>query len=272
MEGSVKDPRDAILAGDLGAALELAQSAARAAPSDAKNRILLFQLYTVLGEWQRALRQLSVIGDLDSSADLMVRTYRELIACEAIRSEVFAGKRSPLGFGEPEAWFGMLIEALRLDGAADHAPAKTLRDRAFELADTAPGTIDGTSFDWVADGDERLGPCLEAMINGQYFWVQFSRFRSIAIGQPKDLRDLVWLPASFTFANEGNAVGFIPTRYPESASSDDPLIRLARKTGWRQMGEGSYAGIGQRMLATNLAEHPLMEIRELTIDPLCGDG
>ena len=31
--------------------------------------------------------------------------------------------------------------------------------------------IDGKAFAWMADADMRLGPVLEAVINGRYYWV-----------------------------------------------------------------------------------------------------
>ncbi len=39
-------------------------------------------------------------------------------------------------------------------------------------------------------------PVLEAMVNGKYYWIPFSRLASIVIEAPADLRDRVWLPAT----------------------------------------------------------------------------
>ena len=52
------------------------------------------------------------------------------------------------------------------------------------------------------------------MISGRYFWIPVQNIRQIKIEPPTDLRDLVWLPVHFTWANEGEAVGLIPSRYP----------------------------------------------------------
>ncbi|MEO1017171.1 MAG: type VI secretion system accessory protein TagJ [Pseudomonadota bacterium] len=267
-----EDPRAAIKNGELDEALELAQAAARSAPADSKHRVLLFQLYAIFGDWNRSLRQLEIVSDLDPNAELMARTYRQLLACEAVRQDVFSGKRAPLGMGQPEAWFGMLIEALRLDGSAEPMAAKAMRDQAFEAADTTPGTLNGEPFDWIADGDERLGPCVEAIINGRYFWIPVERLKSVEVTAPEDLRDLVWLPTNLTFAHEGKTVAFIPARYPASEDSSDPLIRLARKTEWEESSAGGYRGVGQRMLATDLGETPIMEIREILLNSKPADG
>ena len=44
------------------------------------------------GEWNRALTQLNVAGELDAGTLLMVQTYREALRCEVFRAEVFAGR------------------------------------------------------------------------------------------------------------------------------------------------------------------------------------
>ena len=63
----------------------------------------------------------------------------------------------------------------------------------------------------------------------------------------------------------GAAVGLIPTRYPGSEASDDAGVRLARKTEWLQPGGELYVGSGQRMLATDQGEYPLLEVREIEL-------
>ena len=82
--------------GQLDEALAALQQEIRQSPADAKLRVFLFQLLAVQGQWDRALTQLSVVGELDALALPMVQTYREAIRCEVLRSEVFAGKRTPL--------------------------------------------------------------------------------------------------------------------------------------------------------------------------------
>ena len=74
--------------------------------------------------------------------------------------------------------------------------------------------------------------------------------RQLAIEPPTDLRDQVWLPVQFTWTNGGVSVGFIPTRYPGSATAADPMLALARRTEWIARGgpeDGWALGLGQRM-------------------------
>lgn len=93
----------ALKQGDALQALKLLTEQVRSRPQEARLRVFLFQLLAVLGQWERALNQLQVALELDAGMLPMVQTYREAIACEALRLEVFAGKRAPMLFGEPQA-------------------------------------------------------------------------------------------------------------------------------------------------------------------------
>ncbi len=253
--------------GDPAAALALLQEQVKAQPANAKLRIFLFQLLCVLGQWERALNQLKVASGLDASALAMAQMYGEAVRCEAIRRDVFEGRKSPMIFGEPEQWLALLIESLLVGGRGDLARSEELRLRAFEDASTSAGDIDGQPFEWIADADSRLGPVLEAVINGRYYWLPFSRLSALTLEAPADLRDMVWMPAHFQFANGGETVGLVPTRYPGSEGSADGLIALARKTDWREAAPDSHHGTGQRIIATDAGEFPLLELRSINVRP-----
>ena len=251
--------------GNLQGALEDLQAQIRNQPDNSRLRIFLFQLLAVLGQWERALSQLNVLDKLEKNTWPMVHAYREAIRCEVLRAEIFAGRRKPLIFGEPPRWMAWLLESLRLMVAAQYDQALALRDQAFDLAAASSGTMDETPFNWIADADSRLGPVLEAMINGRYYWVPIEQIRAINITEAVDLRDFVWLPAEFTWVNGGQAFGLIPTRYPGSESVQDSSIQLARTTQWQELTDGIFQGLGQRMLATDQDDYPLLDVREVKI-------
>jgi len=254
-------------AGDLSGCLQQLQAAVRSAPADAKLRIFLAQVLMVQGDWDRALNQLKVIGEVDASALPMAHAYSTAIQCERLRADVFAGGRGPLLFGEPEPWIAMLMQSLAMLGAGQIPQAEELRGQALEAAPAASGTLNGAPFEWIADADSRLGPMLEVLLSGAYYWVPMHRIASITIEPPGDARDLVWLPAEFRWTNGGEALGMIPSRYPGSERVEDPAVRLARRTDWQQVGPQTYLGLGQRVLTTDTAELGLLELRELRFTP-----
>lgn len=252
--------------GDIDGALASLQDAVRANASKADLRIFLFQLLCIRGEWDRAIRQLKVSAELDPLATPMAQTYREGIVCELYREKVFAGEKDPLIFGEPQEWVALMIDALKLQAAGEAEKAAETRARAFDAAPATSGEADGARFEWIADADMRLGPLLEAVVNGKYFWVPFSTIQKIDFDEPADLRDMVWTPATMKVATGGEVVALIPTRYAGTASMGGPLEKLARATEWRDLGADTYAGMGQRLLATDAGDLALMDIRSLTLD------
>jgi len=247
-------------------ALAKLQEQVRNNPANAEYRTFLFQLLSLLGDWDRAMTQLSVVADLDAGTLAMVQTYREALRCEVLRKDIFSGKRSPLLFGEPQEWIALMIESLRLGADGKITESQDVRSQAFEAAPATSGSLDGKTFTWIADADPRLGPILEAIINGQYYWVPMHQIRSVHVEEPADLRDMVWMPAYFTWSNGGETVGLIPTRYPGTELSDDPLLLMSRKTEWVDKGAELYLGLGQRMLTTNEGDFSLMDIREIQLD------
>jgi hypothetical protein len=172
---------DYLQSGDLGQALATLTEEIRSKPDKAELRIFMFQLLGVLGQWERAMTQLNVAAEMDSDALLLAQVYRLALNCEVLRSEIFQGKRSPLIFGEPLEWTAWLAQVLPLMAAGELEAAAVLRDRAFEAAPAVSGQIDGQPFAWIADADTRLGPILEAIINGKYYWIPFQRIQGIQI-------------------------------------------------------------------------------------------
>jgi type VI secretion system protein ImpE len=288
--------------GNVEEALAELQADVRREPANPQKRVFLFQLLCLLGRWDRALTQLQVLAEMDPKTGPMVQTYGPALKCEELRREVFAGKRAPLLFGKPEAWMALLLEAARLTGEGKHDLAAQLREQAFEAAPTTAGTVvvtagtqapaqtNGASpegkggpaasadeggpaealapeapFEWIADGDARLGPMLEVVVKGKYFWVPFMRLKEIRFERPTDLRDLVWAPVTLTLANGGETVALVPTRYPGSEDSAEGQIRLARKTTWNEVSPDAFLGLGQRVLMTDQGELPLLDIRTMAL-------
>jgi type VI secretion system protein ImpE len=252
-------------AGDLAQSLAQLQAEVRQHPADPKLRVFLAQLLMVLGQWDRALTQLQVLEEMDAGNLPLVRTYQTAIACERLRQSVFAGERSPLVFGDPPAWLALLIQALSLTHQRHFPQASELRAAALEQAPTSSGSLNGTEIQWIADADSRLGPVLEVLINGKYYWMPFECLKRVVIDVPSDVRDLVWTPAQLTFANGGEVMALVPTRYPGSEAVEDAQIRMARRTDWQNLEGETYLGLGQRVLTTDTIEVGLLELRELVL-------
>ncbi|WP_027260172.1 MULTISPECIES: type VI secretion system accessory protein TagJ [Leisingera] len=258
-------PEEHLKAGDPRAALEALQQKIRGDASNAKLRVFLFQLLCVLGDWNRAIAQLKAAAGLDEGATVMAQAYREAIICEVYREKVFAGEKAPLILGEPEEWLAHLIEAQKLLAQGKAKEAAELRTKAFDAAPASSGEVNGKKFDWIADADMRLGPVLETVVNGKYYWLPFSQIVSFEAEEPSDLRDAVWTAGTLTLAGGGSVAAMIPTRYPGSEKADG-LSMLARATVWQDAGAETYTGLGQRLLAIGDEDIAIMDVRTLRMD------
>ncbi len=273
MNAPLADAEAAIRAGNPKAALVALTHAVKAAPAKAELRIFMAQLLCVMGQWERAHTQLNVVADMDETTGPMREMVGHALRCELLRKGVFDGRRSPMIFGQPDEWLALLIESQLRAGAGELALSQQLATRAFDAAPASSGKIDGQPFSWIADADSRLGPVLEAMINGRYYWVPFSRLARVAFEAPVDLRDVVWSPAKLQFSNGGEAIAMVPTRYAGSELSDDAQILMARKTEWQAAPAAPDAGqterwigLGQRVFITDLGEHDLLSVRLIELD------
>jgi len=104
------------------------------------------------------------------------------------------------------------------------------------------------------------------VMNGNYYWVPFGAIKKLGFEEPSDLRDRVWTPVQITWANGGEVVGFIPTRYPGAAASGRDDVMLAKVSEWDDIGSDTFIGSGQRLFATDGGDMPLMDLRELLFD------
>jgi type VI secretion system protein ImpE len=237
--------------------------AVRAKPEDHSLRVFLFQLAAVLGQWDRCLTQLRLVETMRPETEWLGKAFQQVVQAEFVRSQVFAGKLAPLLFGEPEEWMGWFIQALKLTHEGSLAEAKALRAQALESAPAHSGTINGLPFDWLMDADPRLGPFLEVIIGGSYYWAPFTRIRQIRAEKHNNLRDLVWMPVSFTWTNGGEMAGHIPARYAGTELQASGELKLARRTEWTSQPDGTQFGLGQRLLATENEDVPILELRVL---------
>jgi type VI secretion system protein ImpE len=248
-----------------GVSVEQAIARVKAKPQDPLARTGLFRMFSLTGQWDRAATQLETALQLDAGLALYARAFEGCLLCEKLRQQVFQGKHSPVFLGEPEQWLALLLQSLKTDQAA----AKTgLIEQAFDAAASPKGKVNGTTFDWIADADSRLGPTLELFIDEKYFWVPFSNIESITFNPPDDLIDTVWQSAEVTFTNGGSKSGYIPVRYPGSEASQDEAIILGRSTELHAMADQSeyVVGLGQRCFITDQAEYDFLQIRSIEFE------
>lgn len=226
--------------GRLTEALKALSAEVRDNPTDTRRRTFLFELLCFAGEFERADKQLEVLGQGGPSSEVGVLLYRSALYAERQRQDLFARGESP-------------------DQAASPSPART-------------GIFNGKPFTSFADADPRIGARLELFAAGNYLWLPLEHVASIKIEPPKRLRDLLWTPAavSTTPAFKGAELGevLLPVLAPFSWKHSDDAVRLGRATVWEPR-DGSDEDVpwGQKMWLVDDEEIPFLELRSLEFSP-----
>lgn len=250
--------------GNLDAALSQAKSAVRDNPGDVDARAQLFQMFCFSGEWDRAEAQLEALTTSGPVQSPIWKQFQMLLRLEKHRRELFKIGEVPTIVGEMQDWMIAFGKAFSMHQSGDIAGAQALRDQALEDVPPTPGKIGNVEFDWIMDGDSRLGPMLEAILptEADYCWVPFSILGSLRIEKPQQINHFIWVPAHFTWKDGTVLHGFVPTRYIDSESTGNAEHALARSTDWVDRGGEVFEGQGQRVLMTAEDDFSLLDIRE----------
>jgi type VI secretion system protein ImpE len=226
-------------AGQLDEAIQALDVEVRDNPTDVQRRTFLFELLCFAGKYERAEKQLGVLGRGGRDAEMGALVYHSALHAERLRQSMFEREDVPAG-----------------------APAHAVS-----------GTLNGVRFESLTDADSRIGARLELFVAGQYTWLSLEHVASVRMEPPRRLRDLLWAPAIVrtSEAFEGAELGevLIPALAPLSWRHPDGAVRLGRVTEWVSDGDRE-APVGQKMLLVDGEEIPVLEVRELVLDPAAG--
>lgn len=226
--------RQLFQSGKLDEAIEALGAEVRDNPTDVQRRAFLFELLCFAGNYERAEKQLGVLGRGGKNAELGALLYHTALHAERLRQEMFEKNNFPL-----------------------------------TTARVVGGTLNGKPFTTITDADPRIGARLELFTAGQYTWLAFEHIASVKAEAPKRLRDTLWAPAiirptdSFKELELGEAL--LPAIAPLTWQMDDGNLRLGRVTEWYELEDGAQVPFGQKLLLVDGEEFPLLELRELEI-------
>ncbi|WP_395673226.1 type VI secretion system accessory protein TagJ [Inquilinus sp.] len=259
-------------AGQLSEAVAAALAEVKAKPGDTGKRVFLAELLCFAGDFERADRQLDVIGDQDPGAALGLALFRQLIRAAQARAEYFSAGRLPEFLSPPEAHLQKLLEAgiaLR-EGRADEAAR--LAEEAEAARPPCPGRIDDTEFDDFRDVDDMVAPVFEVLTStGKYYWVPAERVLAAEFHAPERSRDLLWRRVTMSVADGPDGDVYLPVVYaaPGTAAAGgvEDAARLGRVTEWLG-GDGSPArGVGQRCWLAGEIAVPILQARHFAARP-----
>jgi type VI secretion system protein ImpE len=252
-------------AGKLSSAIDALNQEVRAAPTDARKRIFLFELLCFSGELQRAERQLDTLIQLrdEVGVEIGVQVYRNILEAEKNRIRIFKQGGEPKILPECPPYALLHIKALRELQENRAASAEAFLGESENSRSRLQGTINGMPFEDFRDCDDLIGPFLEVITHRDYFWIPFEQCKLIEIPSPARLRDLIWVPAKIELRQQPLGEVFLPVLYPGSSEASDDSLKLGRMTDWLPIAEEKVRGIGQKMFLANGEEQPLLESRSI---------
>lgn len=262
----VEEAKELVQGGSLHAAIERVTQVVKGTPTDGRLRTILFELLCFAGDWDRAEKQLDVIGHQDAKTEIGVLTYRSLIAGEKARRRVFEQGVEPHFVQEPPPYINLQLRALieRQQGLIE-AASQTLDD-AMTTWPTFRGTINGRPFEEIRDCDDTLGPVLEVFVRDQYVWLPFEQITRVEFQTPTRLRDTLWVEAKIETREHSLTHVVVPALYVRSTEQSDERVKLGRMTDWLALGNDQFQGIGQRMFWVDGSEESILRIREIHIE------
>jgi type VI secretion system protein ImpE len=249
--------------GNLSGAVEAALGLVKSHPTDAAARTFLFELSCFAGDWERANRQLDVIGHQEVSAMIGSKIYQQCVEAERKRSRYFSEGLKPEFLATPPDYvYGLLTANNRLrEGNA--AEAREILDKLEEERPAMACRVNDREVQDFRDYNDLTSVILEAIIKDSYVWVPFEQIVKIKFTQPKTLRDLFWIQAEMETDNGTNGEVFIPALYADSWKSGEDQVRLGRMTDWRDAGAEVFVGEGMKMFWMDGEDRPVLELQEI---------
>lgn len=233
--------------GNLKGAIDAALAAVKANPTNVAARIFLFELSCFSGDWERAARQLDIVGHQDVNAMIGSKIYTENFEAERARMNFFAHSSVPETLMPLPEYVKELLRANDLIRQGNTAEAKTLLDEVEEKRPASPCKINGEEFGDFRDYNDATMCVFEAIVKGSYVWLPMEQITKINFLERKSLRDIYWLQAEVELTNGTNGEMFLPSLYANSWKSGNDAIRLGREVDWRNAGDDIFIGEGTKL-------------------------
>ncbi len=250
-------------AGNLDGAMEAALKTVKANPTDVAARTFLFELACFAGNWDRAEKQLDVIGHQDVGAMIGAQIFKQNLSAERDRLRHFADGLMPECLMTPPKYVDDLLVANSRLREGNVVDARRILDKVEEERPAFACQINGEKYADFRDYNDFTGCVFETIVKDSYTWLPFEQVKKVEFEPPKNLRDLFWAQARVEMTNGTKGEMFFPALYANSWKSGDDQVRLGRMTDWQDLGDELYIGEGLRIFWLDGEEKPLLGLREI---------
>jgi type VI secretion system protein ImpE len=252
--------------GNLKGAVESALNLVKTNPTNEAARIFLFELSCFAGDWERAEKQLDVIGHQDMNAAVGSLIYRQNFKAERDRINLFEnGTRPEQAMPFPD-YVEDLLKANELIREGKTGEARLMLDSVEENRPAFRCTVNGESFSDFRDYNDPTMCVFEIIVKDLYLWVPFEQVLKIKFLERKSLRDVFWMQAEVELTNGTNGEMFLPSLYANTWKHDDDKVRLGRSVDWRDAGDDIYIGEGSRVFTMDGKDRSILDIQTIEFD------
>lgn len=262
----MEEAKKLLESGNLSGAIESLLSFVKSKPTDIPARIFLFELSCFAGDWDRAEKQLDVIGHQDADAMIGSLIYRQNFKAERDRARFFSDSLQPGILAPPPTYVEDLIKANNRLREGNAAEAREIFDRIEEERPAFKARINGNEVSDFRDYNDGTMCIFEVILKDQYVWLPIEQVAKIKFFKPKSLRDLFWLQAEVELVEGTNGEMFFPSVYADSWKHGDDLVRLGRKTDWRDIGSDIFVGEGSKLFWMDGQDRSILEIETIEFE------
>ncbi len=259
----MNDAKTYLDTGNLTAAVESALNQVKARPADAPARTFLFELSCFSGDWERAEKQLDVIGHQSAASMIGAKVYEQNFKAERDRTKLFSDGQRPETAMPLPSYAVELLKANDMIREGKTAEARALLDEIEENRPAFPCTINGEDFSDFRDYNDATMCVFELIVKDLYVWLPFEQVEKIEFLQRKSLRDVFWPQAAVTMTNGTNGEMFLPSLYVNSWKHNDDQVRLGRTVDWRDAGDEIYIGEGTRLFTMDGKDKSILDIQTI---------
>ncbi len=250
-------------AGRLNAAVESALNLVKSNPTNSAARTFLFELSCFSGDWERAEKQLDVIGHQDVTAMMGSVIYRQNFKTERDRMKFFSDGEKPAATIPPPDYVEDLVKANDLIRAGNTTEARQVLDEVEEKRPAFACTVNGEDFSDFRDYNDSTMCVFEVFIKDSYVWLPFEQIEKIEFLERKSLRDVFWPQAEVEITNGITGEMFFPSLYVNSWKHSDDQVRLGRSVDWRDIGDDIYVGEGAKLFTMDGTDKSILDIKTI---------
>ena len=250
-------------AGRLNAAVESALNLVKTNPTNGTARTFLFELSCFSGDWDRAEKQLDVIGHQDVNAMIGSTIYKQNLKAERDRANLFShGSRPESAMLLPD-YVEDLLKANDLVREGKTPEARVLLDEIDEKRPAFSCTVNGEAFSDFRDYNDSTMCVFEMIIKDSYVWLPFEHVQKIEFLERKSLRDVFWPQAQVEMTSGTNGEMFFPSLYVNSWKHEDDQIRLGKSVDWSDAGDEIYIGEGMKLFWMDGKDKSILDIQTI---------